>query len=98
MLSMYDEFRSCRCGLRNTYISWFHYFFFNVALQHLGPIDQNYVLVVFFLLIFEFRFHEICLICLAHFVNLYYKIHCFSSLNVASFFVVSNFHWFPLHV
>ena len=46
---IYDEIRSCRCGSRNTHISFFrHFFFFNVALQHLGPIDENYVLFIGF--------------------------------------------------
>ena len=86
MLIIYDEIRSCRCGSRNTHISFFHhFFFFNVALQHLGPIDQNYVLFVGFL-IFEFRLHEICLICLAHFVKLYYKRHCFFNFEFSDFF------------
>ena len=45
--AFYDEFRYCRCGVTNQHLSCFPLFcVFNVALQDLGPIDRNYILVV----------------------------------------------------
>ena len=46
MLIIYDAFGQCRRGARNKHISCFPHFLSNVALQDLGPIDQNYLVFV----------------------------------------------------
>ena len=55
-MSVYDEDRSCRCGLRSAHISCFH-LFFNIALQFVVPIDQNYVFFVDVLLLIMLSFY-----------------------------------------
>ena len=65
-------------------------FCFSVALQHLGPIDQNYVLFVCVFSISAFRLHEICLIVLAYFVDLYCKLRCFYNLEIHGFCLMTS--------
>ena len=57
-----NSFMSLRLEKYARFIDFFFLFFllfFNVVVQHLGPIDQSYALFGVFS-IFEFRFHEIC--------------------------------------
>ena len=72
MLSIYDVIRSCHWCAISKHISFVHCFF-NVVLQDLGPIDQNYVL---FGCAFDLFFDLVscCSIVVAHVVNVYFEI------------------------
>ena len=67
-----------------------HFFFFNVALQQLGPIDQNYVLFVGsfnFWISIPWDFFDLS----CSFVNLYYRIHCFFNFEFCDVFIKQPF-------
>ena len=77
MRIIYHEFRYCRRGARSDHFTLYPRLFFSVALQCLGPIDQNYIYYLWMLPICEFRLGGIVFNYVARFADLRCTMHRF---------------------